>query len=90
MEPLDGFIDGSLEFQFVTCLKLISEFTTSDWVAECGKNMIRDCSLIGHNLMGKQVDFSAQTVITDDPNLELDEVGVPKMIIMNLTYPLPF
>jgi len=39
------------------------------------------------NLMGKRVDFSARTVITGDPNLELDKVGVPKSIAMNLTYP---
>ena len=39
------------------------------------------------NLMGKRVDFSARTVITGDPNLELDQVGVPKSIAMNLTYP---
>ena len=39
------------------------------------------------NLMGKHVDFSARTVITGDPNLELDEVGVPRSIAMNLTYP---
>ncbi|KAH8111472.1 beta and beta-prime subunits of DNA dependent RNA-polymerase [Phellopilus nigrolimitatus] len=39
------------------------------------------------NLMGKRVDFSARTVITGDPNLELDEVGVPKSIAMTLTYP---
>ncbi|KAF8833730.1 beta and beta-prime subunits of DNA dependent RNA-polymerase [Paxillus ammoniavirescens] len=31
--------------------------------------------------------FSAQTVITGDPNLELDEVRVPRSITMNLTYP---
>ncbi|GAA96338.1 hypothetical protein E5Q_03004 [Mixia osmundae IAM 14324] len=39
------------------------------------------------NLMGKRVDFSARTVITGDPNLELDEVGVPESIAKNLTYP---
>ena len=39
------------------------------------------------NLMGKCVDFSARTVITGDPNLELDEVGVPRSIAMTLTYP---
>lgn len=39
------------------------------------------------NLMGKRVDFSARTVITGDPNLELDQVGVPKTIAMNLTFP---
>ena len=28
------------------------------------------------NLMGKRVDFSARTVITPDPNLRIDQVGV--------------
>ena len=37
------------------------------------------------NLMGKRVDFSARTVITGDPNLELDEVGVPKSIANSIT-----
>ena len=39
------------------------------------------------NLMGKRVDFSARTVITPDPNLAIDEVGVPRTIARNLTYP---
>lgn len=39
------------------------------------------------NLMGKRVDFSARTVITPDPNLSLDEVGVPRSIARTLTIP---
>ena len=39
------------------------------------------------NLMGKRVDFSARTVITPDPNLSIDELGVPRRIAMNLTFP---
>ena len=39
------------------------------------------------NLMGKRVDFSARTVITPDPNIKLDEIGVPWSIALNLTYP---
>ena len=39
------------------------------------------------NLMGKRVDFSARTVITGDPNLSLDEVGVPISVAMTLTFP---
>ncbi len=39
------------------------------------------------NLMGKRVDFSARTVITGDPNLDLDEVGVPRSIAKTLTFP---
>jgi len=39
------------------------------------------------NLMGKRVDFSARTVITADPNLSIDQVGVPRSIALTLTYP---
>lgn len=39
------------------------------------------------NLMGKRVDFSARTVITPDPNLRLDQLGVPEEIAKNLTVP---
>lgn len=39
------------------------------------------------NLMGKRVDFSARTVITPDPNISIDELGVPWSIALNLTYP---
>ena len=39
------------------------------------------------NLMGKRVDFSARTVITGDPNLDLDQVGVPRTIARTLTFP---
>tara|TARA_Y100000768_G_scaffold331495_1_gene270734 strand:+ start:4112 stop:8506 length:4395 start_codon:yes stop_codon:yes gene_type:complete len=40
------------------------------------------------NLMGKRVDFSARTVITSDPNIQINEVGVPLKIAMNLTFPI--
>lgn len=39
------------------------------------------------NLMGKRVDFSARTVITGDPNIDVDEVGVPFSVAMTLTFP---
>eukprot|EP01103_Thecamoeba_quadrilineata_P002203 TRINITY_DN12197_c0_g1_i1.p1 TRINITY_DN12197_c0_g1~~TRINITY_DN12197_c0_g1_i1.p1 ORF type:complete len:1771 (-),score=338.80 TRINITY_DN12197_c0_g1_i1:46-5313(-) len=39
------------------------------------------------NLMGKRVDFSARTVITGDPNISIDQVGVPRSIALNMTYP---
>lgn len=37
--------------------------------------------------MGKRVDFSARTVITPDPNLRINQVGVPRTIAQNLTFP---
>ncbi|KAL3624527.1 DNA-directed RNA polymerase II subunit rpb1 [Castilleja foliolosa] len=39
------------------------------------------------NLMGKRVDFSARTVITPDPTINIDQLGVPWSIALNLTYP---
>lgn len=39
------------------------------------------------NLSGKRVDFSARTVISPDPNLAVEEVGVPVLVAMIMTYP---
>ncbi len=39
------------------------------------------------NLSGKRVDFSARTVISPDPNLDINEVGVPQDIAMRLSVP---
>ena len=39
------------------------------------------------NLSGKRVDFSARTVISPDPNLRVDQVGVPMKVAMTMTYP---
>ena len=39
------------------------------------------------NLMGKRVDFSARSVITPDPFIGIDELGVPINIARNLTFP---
>ncbi|MBT7331993.1 DNA-directed RNA polymerase subunit A' [Candidatus Woesearchaeota archaeon] len=42
---------------------------------------------IRHNLAGKRTDFSARTVISPDPLIELNEVGVPTKMAMHLTVP---
>ena len=39
------------------------------------------------NLMGKRVNFSARSVITAEPNIDLDELGVPLEIAANMTVP---
>jgi len=40
-----------------------------------------------YNLSGKRVNYSARTVISVDPNINLDEVGVPLEIASKLTVP---
>jgi len=39
------------------------------------------------NLSGKRVDFSARTVVSPDPNLDISEVGVPMEVAMRLSVP---
>ena len=40
------------------------------------------------NLSGKYVEFSARSVITPDPNIGINEVGVPEIIAKEITVPL--
>ncbi len=40
-----------------------------------------------YNLAGKRVNFSARTVISPDPCLSINEVGVPEVIAKELTVP---
>ncbi len=40
------------------------------------------------NLSGKRVDFSARTVISPDPQIGINEIGVPEYIARNLTIPV--
>ena len=41
-----------------------------------------------YNLLGKRVNFSARTVISPDPKIRIDEVGVPEAIAKELTVPV--
>ena len=42
---------------------------------------------IRYNIMGKRVEFSGRSVITPDPHISIEEIGVPIKIAMNLTVP---
>ncbi len=42
-----------------------------------------------YNLSGKRVNFSARTVISPDPTLGIDELGIPESIAKELTVPVP-
>ena len=43
--------------------------------------------IIRNNLIGKRVNYSARTVISPDPRLKLNEVGVPISVAKKLTVP---
>ena len=46
----------------------------------------RKQGLFRMNMMGKRVNFAARTVITPDPNLSIDEIGLPEVFAKKLTY----
>ena len=45
--------------------------------------------LFRKNMMGKRVNYAARSVISPDPNLETNEIGVPPVFATKLTYPEP-
>ncbi|OAD54192.1 DNA-directed RNA polymerase I subunit RPA1, partial [Eufriesea mexicana] len=45
--------------------------------------------IIRMHMMGKRVNFAARSVITPDPNLNIDEIGIPEAFALRLTYPIP-
>lgn len=45
--------------------------------------------LFRKNMMGKRVNFAARSVISPDPNIETNEIGIPPVFARKLTYPEP-
>ncbi|KAF7381991.1 hypothetical protein HZH66_013423 [Vespula vulgaris] len=45
--------------------------------------------VIRMHMMGKRVNYAARSVITPDPNLDIDEIGIPETFALKLTYPIP-
>ncbi|XP_069690249.1 DNA-directed RNA polymerase I subunit RPA1-like isoform X6 [Periplaneta americana] len=45
--------------------------------------------IIRMHMMGKRVNYAARSVITPDPCLNIDEIGLPEEFAKCLTYPVP-
>lgn len=45
--------------------------------------------LFRKNMMGKRVNYAARSVISPDPNIEPNEIGVPLVFAKKLTFPEP-
>ncbi|CAD5211450.1 unnamed protein product [Bursaphelenchus okinawaensis] len=42
------------------------------------------------NMMGKRVNYACRSVITPDPYLDVDEIGIPEIFAKKLSFPEPF
>ena len=40
-------------------------------------------------MMGKRVDFACRSVISPDPSLNTNEIGIPEVFAKKLTFPQP-
>ncbi|EEB08017.1 DNA-directed RNA polymerase I complex large subunit Nuc1 [Schizosaccharomyces japonicus yFS275] len=45
--------------------------------------------LFRKHMMGKRVNYAARSVISPDPNIETNEIGVPPVFAVKLTFPEP-
>ena len=45
--------------------------------------------LFRKHMMGKRVNFAARSVISPDPNIATNEIGIPVRFASKLTYPEP-
>lgn len=84
---------------FVTLQNDVNAFidSTKNQNAAAGKNAIpgvkqaleKKEGLFRKHMMGKRVNYAARSVISPDPNLETNEIGVPPVFAVKLTYPEP-
>lgn len=64
-----------------------SEFKTGTPIKSISDRIKGKAGRVRSNLLGKRVDFSGRSVITPDPYINIDQLGVPKKIAMELTIP---
>ncbi|XP_058828813.1 DNA-directed RNA polymerase I subunit RPA1 isoform X2 [Topomyia yanbarensis] len=79
---LQGFVDQSLD---------INMAQEKGKARGCGLKQIieKKEGLVRMHMMGKRVNYAARTVITPDPNIGVDELGIPVTFAQKLTYPVP-
>lgn len=69
------------------------------WDSSLGQNMHgvqglkqvleKKTGIIRLHMMGKRVNYAARTVITPDPLINVDEIGLPEVFARKLSYPVP-
>ncbi|XP_046999760.1 DNA-directed RNA polymerase I subunit RPA1 [Schistocerca americana] len=97
VQELEGNTDSEkLHNAWKTLQQHVDELVDSDLARSTEKNLIglkqiieKKEGIIRMHMMGKRVNFAARSVITPDPNLDVDEIGVPERFAMTLTYPVP-
>jgi len=69
------------------CKQFTVKTNTCKDIKGFAKTIASKTGLIRNNLMGKRVEYMGRSVITGDPYINIDEVGVPKQIAKNMQIP---
>ncbi|XP_067949122.1 DNA-directed RNA polymerase I subunit RPA1-like [Watersipora subatra] len=69
--------------------KDMSKIDTSNKPAGVRQLIEKKQGLFRKHMMGKRVDFAARSVISPDPFIGVDEVGIPEVFAKRLTFPEP-
>lgn len=82
-EALQMSADRLLDSDYGGASKLNSQVQGLKQVLEKKEGVIR------MHMMGKRVNYAARSVITPDPNLNVDEIGFPEAFAKKLSFPVP-
>ncbi|XP_050436612.1 DNA-directed RNA polymerase I subunit RPA1 [Adelges cooleyi] len=77
---VDALLDG-------TAIKSLSSKESSVRIG-LKQLLEKKSGIIRQNMMGKRVDYFARSVITPDPCLDIDQIGIPVEFAKKLTYPI--
>lgn len=88
---LNETIQAAIDLQETVNALIDSPPPTSGKPADQGVKQVLEKKegLFRMHMMGKRVNFAARSVISPDPNIETNEIGVPLVFAKKLTYPEP-
>ncbi|XP_044737511.1 DNA-directed RNA polymerase I subunit RPA1 [Chrysoperla carnea] len=81
-QELQTYIDFIMDTSSTTAQKLRNKCEGIKQIIEKKTGIIRQ------HMMGKRVNYAARSVITPDPNININEVGIPLVFAKQLTYPV--
>lgn len=79
LEKLSGVLYDVMTYRMQCLLEQLFEYVNT--------HVSKKFGIVRNMMLGKRVDFSARSVITPNPQLRLDEVGVPFRIICQIFEP---
>ncbi|KAG1668409.1 DNA-directed RNA polymerase I subunit RPA1 [Nymphon striatum] len=87
----EKFNNAWLQLQTVVNCVLDSDLDKLNKATQPGVKQILEKKegLFRKNMMGKRVNYAARSVISPDPNIAVNEIGIPHVFAIKLTYPQP-